>query len=1123
MREMFGLACMALLVHKSEKMVPASDRTGYIIETENAIRDHVNQGTVVPLSTPSEGFLPLLLSFVFAALSLLGDELINMALYLMLNNGLLPLTRVLRRVFIAGYRRVCGSWAHRRVIEGDVTHNTHQSTGEIDDLSRSTQSQAATATPSDGPHWLSRYFYTFHVTIAGNGPLEPQPSPAEIPNNTPVAPTNDHALEVVRAESARKDERIARKDQYTLRLTQTARANSSTIARLNGRNSRLLERLRTNLDPKGIYSPNTNVVLIANHLQKDFKRVSKKILRQRGHLENSHGYQQGRQLVQKSIEIAALSAEIRRLKDRALGLERGQQSSVEQVKGIERAAREQVKDIERAAREREEKLRNWTRAAERRASDAIDPRTYETLRNQFDAVRDAYLKARDEKKAALAELQAEKAKTETEIQTQPQSESPVTVVADGLQEAISKIADLEREATTKDGEAERKAQEAEARVQEAETRARGAERRVQFAEGSNVTLQQNLQIARDSVKESDKSRKELEERIRGLKETMEQSKNNAQGPIPADAQSGSQQEASTQTDMHDTQADQAGKDAAYQQGHQAAVRQCEERASVLLADAVDRERQQAQGQMNAAVNTAVADRDSAWTAELNAQVENAVASRESSLRAELDTALQRAVTAEGLANNSDATLRVAQSAFTTAQAAATSESHRANEAERKASTEHSRAEAAEEEVRKFRQGKLSQDGRIKKHLDEIATLKRQMPRNTEWAAAHLNFVKADRRRAYAIIGEASNRSYDWATKQVLERLVDANKCIINLERLLRDPERLSSQIVLQTALLDAEVPRDMYTKLDQAFRLVLVKQCKAVNARLDELKTIINQSERPDQVRLLTEVYKVRGDEDVVWDEDEESEASSDEDEDEDRSRAQTPAPGAPRELRRPTLRGARPAAVTQVQDTPEPSDLRGNPQLKRKEAHDDAEASASSKRQDASDRDMRPIAGPSRPSSQQGLSSPETADDPMKTEPESQNELSSSERGEASASQPRSNDQTDISSRLPSAPFQHFSSSYPATSSETPSHLEHAPRPKPTRIPGPKPKPILTASERQQRLRYRQQPGSEAVSVEETSASSSAQGPTNFSFSMPKNIASGIRPHVRKYTRLSGITNKCA
>ena len=39
-------------------------------------------------------------------------------------------------------------------------------------------------------------------------------------------------------------------------------------------------------------------------------------------------------------------------------------------------------------------------------------------------------------------------------------------------------------------------------------------------------------------------------------------------------------------------------------------------------------------------------------------------------------------------------------------------------------------------------------------------------------------------------------------------------------------------------------------------RQVIVKQCRAVNARLNELKTIINKSERPKKEELLFESYK---------------------------------------------------------------------------------------------------------------------------------------------------------------------------------------------------------------------------------------------------------------------------
>ena len=57
---------------------------------------------------------------------------------------------------------------------------------------------------------------------------------------------------------------------------------------------------------------------------------------------------------------------------------------------------------------------------------------------------------------------------------------------------------------------------------------------------------------------------------------------------------------------------------------------------------------------------------------------------------------------------------------TSVQTTATSEHDRANKGKRKASTEHARAEAAEEEVRKYKQGKLSLDS-----LASVVTLQHE--------------------------------------------------------------------------------------------------------------------------------------------------------------------------------------------------------------------------------------------------------------------------------------------------------------------------------------------------------------------------------------------------------------
>lgn len=1065
MREIFGLACMALMFHKSEKVAPPSNPTDYITDTVDAIYDYKSQPGVfvVPLRPPppqEADILSLLFMFLNTVISLLGDEIIDMILHLIMSNGVFPVVRILRRSCNAAYRRVYGVWARRRVTRGDLTHNTRQSQGEIDDSSRST------------------------------------PSP----------PTTEQTLTDVRAESARKDEQITRKDDRIAKLTKAANASSTTIANLNRFNSRLSRGIRRTLDPRGLYPDDSNVLIIANHVRRDLNRVSKKVERQRKDPESSTVDQQNEQLLNKAVEIARLSAENERLKGSVLGLEQGQRSSVEAVERIQQAAKK-----------REDSLTEQRTEAQRKLSNAISPRTHDTLRNQFNIVRDAYFRVEAEKNDAMPALQAEDAQTQPEAQEQ--SEHPVMVGTDALQEVIEQVAALEPKAAARDEEveeaekkaqdaeiraqeaeikvqrAETSAQEAETKVQRAETSAQKAEARAEAAEQRNVALEEDLQQARDAARQTSEHQQLMEERIQSLEEAQLESSDLAQGAIPVGTQSASQQEAFTQTEQVSDVASHS-----YQEGRQAATRECEERARVIIANVVDHEKQIAQEQIDTAlqqerqqtqqqINTAIAARDSVWIAEVNAQVENAVVNREGPLQAELTTAVQRATTAE----------------------------RQANEAEQKASMERSRAEAAEEKLRKQSQERLSQDGQMNIYRGEIANLKRRIPRDADLMAAQLRSAGDGRRRAHALIGDYLSRHYGWGARQVLGRLFNANEQIMELERLLEDPETPSSQVVFLKALLNAEISREMLMDRDEPLPQVVVKQCKAVNLRLDALKSIINGSDQPDKVTLLTEIYKSRGDEDTVYNtEDLTPEPSSDEDEDGNRARAQTPAPDAPRKRLIPTSRRARPAAAPQVPNTPLPGDRRGNPGLKQKEA-DDVEASASSKRRDASQMELRPIAGPSRPFPQQGLSSPTAADDPIETESETRNEVSSSERGEAPALQPQSNDQTDISPQLPSLPAQHSFSPNPIASSETP---PHAPYPKSTKIPGPKPNSIFTAPERQQKLRYSQNTEREPVSEQEMAASSSAQGSTSFSFRVPNNIASGIRPHVRKYTRLSGMTN---
>ena len=110
-----------------------------------------------------------------------------------------------------------------------------------------------------------------------------------------------------------------------------------------------------------------------------------------------------------------------------------------------------------------------------------------------------------------------------------------------------------------------------------------------------------------------------------------------------------------------------------------------------------------------------------------------------------------------------------------------------------ATNEYNRAEAAEE-VRKFRQGKASQDVRIRGHLDGISRLKRLIPTNAALIRRRGGSATRDRQRAQALMEEFTVRSYDWETKQVLKKLLGANDKIIELDCMLEDPKTQPNQI-----------------------------------------------------------------------------------------------------------------------------------------------------------------------------------------------------------------------------------------------------------------------------------------------------------------------------------------
>lgn len=110
-------------------------------------------------------------------------------------------------------------------------------------------------------------------------------------------------------------------------------------------------------------------------------------------LESSNAHQENDKLLHKAMEVVRLFAENERLRGSELSLEQGQLSTVAEVERIQQEAKKG-----------EKKLPDQRIEAQRKLSDAIDPRTHETLRNQFDLVCDGYFRARAERNAANAAL-----------------------------------------------------------------------------------------------------------------------------------------------------------------------------------------------------------------------------------------------------------------------------------------------------------------------------------------------------------------------------------------------------------------------------------------------------------------------------------------------------------------------------------------------------------------------------------------------------------------------------------------------------------------------------------------------------------------------------------------------
>ena len=774
----------------------------------------------------------------------------------------------------------------------------------------------------------------------------------------------------------------------------------------------------------------------------------------------------------------------------------------------------EVDRIKEAAESKEKTLRERAIAAEREVRLAVMPWQHDIARNQLEEAAVELRKVNGEKEVAVGaqerltnDLRAEKARIQelqSELAATQQPESLSTTTKAELQIANENIANLERQASTGiEG------------VRDAERKAQVAERNAAESATMVSQLEQELREARNEAEELRKSNEQAEENAAAIEEALK--KKSGKAPVNGGSEEQIAEIESLRAKLADANKQVSDRDQQdadrreaepriFQQGYEEAVEVCKVEARELVSRAREQEANEATqrttdalAQQQEAMKKEILEKWNAWEGELKAECEGLVKKAQNEAIQVTEAGQVEWNRAEGEKKRAQEELGRAEGEKRRAEeewGRAEGQKKRAEDAEANAAAEASRAQMAEAEIEKYKNGRDSQTARIGNLNDEIKSLRAQVATATpnslqqEVKAKALTASQHDLQRARNLIGELVNRHYDSDSRLVLTQLIGANAKIAELRSVVTKSSTKPDQRHYLTILQHAEVDRSstVYLALEHQYRHVLVKQCEAANGKLVALKEVIKLHDQPERREVLEEIFKVRGDELVEWNDLEAAESEeSDEDEDEN-SAAGTPEPGPqPRKLR--PVHGRRPAPKTGGKDAP----TSGN--------------------------------------SKQGSSCAEFDDDQNEAEPKSQSDPPSSERiGEATAPEQQSNDQIDFSPQMPGSSSLSSHSFTPMNSTFTPidpphwsglpSHSEHAFHSKHTKIPGPKPKAYQTPSQRQQRLAARQDEDKETASTEEATIASSAEGSTGFTFSAPKDVASGILPHVRKYTRLSGKTN---
>ena len=498
-----------------------------------------------------------------------------------------------------------------------------------------------------------------------------------------------------------------------------------------------------------------------------------------------------------------------------------------------------------------------------------------------------------------------------------------------VQDKCRELEDKCKELENKGKELEDKGKELEDKGKElegVEARARNAEEQSANDETKIGELQRNLQATKQELQKAEKELKEkdsvgkpeavesvstddLAAEIKSLHSQLEEANKKAndafqdgfhQG-VNEGITGGDNSQPHRQQENDSVQMVEPGEDPLYEQVRQETIVSCEEKAAVLINEAVQQERLQGQDRLEAAVaekEQAVKNSaDEAWNrreAELrdliNTQVGSADSDRQTSLQAEL---------------------------FITQQ--------RANDAEAKVNAETQRAQAAELEIQKYKKGKAAQDERIKGYTTEISALRRLVP--TALQQAESDCSANDRLRAQAILDETLHGTYDSLSREVMQQLLGVNRQITELRLILKTQDKAPTREQLLGILQDADIDKDKVNNLLIPDRQVLFQQCCGAAMRLAELRKVIREYRAPDKEAILTVLYKDRGDEDAEWNG---PDCGFFFNEDENVNRTED---FGLREKLIPATRKPKPAVTAQAQDPQLPNEPRGDQNLKRKDS----------------------------------------------------------------------------------------------------------------------------------------------------------------------------------------------